>query len=296
MPQLTSLCIFGRPLAYHGLGIDMSTDEIEKLFAETLLGDYDDDAPWAAVSQLRLNGNRYIFEKSDEWCHSPNPKFRARGAGILGQLGAPRTPEQAPTTSSQPIFVEESFKTVSGMVLAETDDNALMAELFALGHLYKPEAVPILIQYSTHGNEDIRFAVACSLGHFHENRLALEYLMRLADDSDGDVRNWSLFALGSQSNFDSPELRDLFLCHLDDPHPDAREEAIAGLAKRKDPRAALPMLRLMQLGSYFSHHDNDFKTLLIAPEDEDWGTEDFVDALYLQFPELLPSRDDSASN
>jgi HEAT repeat protein len=274
----------------------MTTEEIEKLFAETLLGDYDDDAPWAAVSRLRLNGNRYIFEKADEWCRSTNPKFRARGAAILGQLRARPTPDRESSAVGEPIFVEESFKTVSGTVVSETDDNALMAELFALGHLYKPEAVPILIHHSTHHNEDVRFAVACSLGHFHENHSAIEQLIRLAEDSDGDVRNWSLFALGSQSNFDSPELRDLFARHVDDPHPDAREEAIAGLAKRQDRRAALPLLRVMQSGSYFSHHDDDFKALLRAPDDEDWGTEDYVDALYRQFPDLLPTRDNLANN
>lgn len=140
----------------------MTTEEIEKLFTATLLGEYDDESPWAAVSQLRLNGNQYIFEKAAEWCRSRSPKLRARGADILGQLRAPRTPEQEPTTSSQPILVQQSFEIVATMVPLETDDEALSSELFALGHLYKAEAVPILTHHSAHSNEDVRLAVACS--------------------------------------------------------------------------------------------------------------------------------------
>ena len=274
----------------------MTTEEIDKLFADTLLGDYDDDAPWAAVSQLRLNGNRYIFEKANEWCRSHDPKFRSRGANILCQLRARRAPEQDPTTAGEPIFVEDSFKTLARMVPAETDDDALSSELFGLGHLYKPEAVSILAHYAGHRNEDVRFAVACSLGHFCEHPLAVEHMVRLADDPDSDVRNWALFALGSQSEFDSTEMRDLFANHLDDPHPDSREEAVAGLAKRKDSRAALPLLQLMLAGSYFSHHDFDFKALVEAPDDADLGTEDFVDALYERFPNLLPPREKTTNN
>jgi hypothetical protein len=266
----------------------MTTEEIDKLFNETLLGNYDDDAPWAAVSQLRLNGNQYIFEKAAKWCRNHDPKMRARGVDILCQLRPPRTHEQDPTISSEPIFVLESFEIVAGMVPLETADEALGSELFALGHLYKPDAVPILTQYSAHSNEYIRFAVACSLGQFPEDPSAVTHLMRLAEDSDGDIRNWSLFALGSQSNFDSPELRDLFARHVDDSHPEACEEAIAGLAKRQDRRAALPLLRLMQSGSFFSHHEYDFKALVNGPDEIDWGTDDYVDSLYLHFPDLLP--------
>jgi HEAT repeat protein len=274
----------------------MTTEEIDKLFANTLLGNYDDDAPWAAVSQIQSNGNRYIFEKADEWCRSHDPKFRSRSANILCQLRDPRAPKHDQNTSSEPIFVEDSFNTLARMVLGETDDDALSSELFGLGHLYKPEAVPILVQYSGHRNEDVRFAVACSLGHFCQDPLSLEHLVRLADDPDSDVRNWALFALGSQSEFDSKEIRDLFASHLDDPDPDSREEAVAGLAKRKDSRAAQPLLQLMLAGSYFSHHDLDFKALVEASDDADWGTEDFVDALYERFQELLPPREKTANN
>jgi hypothetical protein len=273
----------------------MTSQEIDDLFAATLLGDYDDDAPWTAVTELHMNGNRIIFEKAVEWCRSPEPLRRARGAAILGQLRAPvlANPKSHRT---EPIFVDESFNILCDSIETEADELALMSELFALGHLYKEEAILILARYFTHASDEIRFAVACSLGHFPNDPLVLEPLMKLADDADQDVRNWSLFALGSQSDADSPELREIFVKHLDDPFLEAREEAIAGLAKRKDHRAVLPLFELMQSGSYFSHHDYDFRPLIEVADDADLGTEDFIDALYARFPDLLPPIEEQSSN
>jgi len=42
----------------------MAPEEINKLFAETLLGDYDDDAPWAAIRTLHRNGNLFVFDQA----------------------------------------------------------------------------------------------------------------------------------------------------------------------------------------------------------------------------------------
>jgi hypothetical protein len=273
----------------------MTSQDIDDLFAATLLGGYDDDAPLGAVEELRRNGNHAIFEKAAEWCRSPEPLKRARGANVLSQLRAPVPPNTEPHLA-EPIFVDESFNILSDSIESETDELALMSELFALGHLYKQEAIPILARYFTHNSDEVRFAVACSLGHFPNDPFVLELLMKLAEDSDQDVRNWSLFALGSQSDADSPELREIFVNHLDDPFQDAREEAIAGLAKRKDNRAVLPLFKLMQSGSYFSHHEYDFRSLIEAADDADLGTEDYIDALYARFPDLLPPIEEQSSN
>jgi HEAT repeat protein len=272
--------------------ITVSNEEAEALFAATLAESYDDDEPWKAVSELRANGNQYIFENAVSWCRSTEPLKRARGADILCQLRAPKTPEQEQTRkAADPIFVPESFEILTRMIEQETDEQALSSELFGLGHLGHVGSIPFLVPYSAHSSEDIRYAVACALGSFTENPDAIRTLSQLADDPDDDVRDWSLFALGTQSNADSPELRELFVRHLDDPHLNAREEALAGLAKRQDTRAALPLLRLMESGSYSAHHTYDFVALVGENLDlDDWGTEDFIDALYARFTDLLPPR------
>ena len=40
----------------------MTSERMHQLFDETLLGQYEDEAPWNAVSELRSNGSRETFE------------------------------------------------------------------------------------------------------------------------------------------------------------------------------------------------------------------------------------------
>jgi len=122
--------------------------------------------------------------------------------------------------------------------------------------------------------------------------------MKLVDDPDGDVRDYALFALGTLGYVDTPELRELFVKHFDDAYPDAKEEAIAALAKRRDTRAVVPLLRLMESGSYYTHHEDCFEKLVNEERsgEDTWGTEDFIDSLYERFPELLPPRQNPPSD
>jgi hypothetical protein len=275
----------------------MANPDIDELFAKTLAGNYDDDEPWAAVQTLRTHGSRAIFERASEWCNSGNPLKRARGCSILGQLRAPQTLGQEDAGSaSDPVFTAESFQIISHLLAHEADETALAAELYALGHLRQDGTVPLLTPYAADSRPDIRYAATHALGQFTSDLAAIESLVKLADDTDENVRNWSLFALGSQSEADSPALRELFVRHLDDRFEDAQQEAIAGLAKRQDQRAVLPLLRLMESGSYSSPNHYDFLNLVSKQSDSsDWGTEDFIDALYDRFPQLLPKRDQVAS-
>jgi hypothetical protein len=61
----------------------MTSAEIDGLFEETLVGDYDDELPWKAVSALRRIGTREVFDRAATWCKSGNPMERARGASVL---------------------------------------------------------------------------------------------------------------------------------------------------------------------------------------------------------------------
>ena len=225
-------------------------------------------------------------------CISPEPLRRARGASILGQLCAPQSLEQEKSKKpGDPIFVDESYEVISRMLGSESDAEALGSELFALGHHYREAAVPLILQYVARRDESIRFAATCSLGQFPQNETAVKALLRLAEDPDDDVRDYALFALGTQSNIDTPELREVLAKHLVDPFSNAKEEAIAGLAKRQDERAVLPLLRLMESGSYPVHLEDCFEKLVGEERsgEEGWGTEDFIDALYARFPDLLRS-------
>jgi hypothetical protein len=104
----------------------MTAREIDELFTETLSGDYDDDAPWEAVSALRRIGTREVFERAAEWCESDDPLVRARGADVLAQLD-----KTVDNTSNR--FPEESYSLITELVQREKEPRPLAADIYALG-------------------------------------------------------------------------------------------------------------------------------------------------------------------
>jgi HEAT repeat protein len=73
---------------------------------------------------------------------------------------------------------------------------------------------------------------------------AISALIELMEDGNGEVRNWATFELGIAyvdqgpgrlgTPRDSVEIRDALSKRLKDPLPEVREEAIWGLARRRD--------------------------------------------------------------
>jgi HEAT repeat protein len=212
----------------------MCREQMDEIFAQTLTGDYDDESPWEAIRTLRGIASREVFDCAVEWCTSDNPLKRARGADVLAQLG--RTFEH-PSNS----FPEECFSAVSALVQREKEPVPLNSASSALGHIGNPQAIPLVVEHRFHPNADVRFGVAFALGNFANDSRAADALVTLMQDADDDVRDWATFGLGVQGDRDSEEIRDALFQRLTDPHRDVREEALAGLAKRKDQRA-LPTL------------------------------------------------------
>jgi hypothetical protein len=264
-------------------------EEIDRLFRQTLAAGYDGDKPWSAIRRLQRMGLRIIFTKAATWCISGNWLKRARAADILSQLRSRKI--APPHHFTQTLYVEESFALLSQMLAKEQHVLVLMAILFAFGHLSLDAAIPLALPFMAYPNEDVRRAAAYALGAFPQISQAVEALQILADDEDKDVRDWALFAIGTQSDLDTPELRGALARHVSDPYKDAREEAIAGLAKRKDERAVLPLFHLLRSGSYYMHHESDYETLLESERPADgWTVDDMLDRLYVRFHHLLPTR------
>jgi HEAT repeat protein len=65
------------------------------------------------------------------------------------------------------------------------------------------------------------------------------------EDTDDDVRDWATFGLG-WSTADSPQIRDVFRRNLNDTFLDVRQEAIWGLALRKDPQGLRLLLEQLE--------------------------------------------------
>ena len=160
----------------------------------------------------------------------------------------------------------------------------LAAAIQSLGHIGDPRAIPLLLRYSTHPESEIRFAVACASGNFADDKALAGVLLKLMRDSDEDVRDWATFALGSLSAIDSPEIRDAFAERLDDASADVVEEALAGLARRRDPRA-LPILleRLQQPDIDDVTLESAAAMLGMRDGSRQMAPEDYISALQLRF-------------
>jgi HEAT repeat protein len=208
--------------------------EIDDLFAQTMEGAYEDDAPWQAVQSLRRTGTRQVFEKAAEWTKSSVPLMRARGLDVLAQLG---TTVEHPS-NNLPL---EVYDLVTEVLETEHELQPLSSAIAALGHLGDQRAIPLIASHQSDSRSDVRFTVACALGSFPNDALSVATMITLSEDGDDDVRDWATFELGVLGDVDSAQVREALCRRLNDSDLDAQEEAISGLAKRHDARI-LPII------------------------------------------------------
>jgi HEAT repeat protein len=217
----------------------VSLSTIDELFAATLQGDYDSDAPWEAVIELQRLGTREVLSTAVEWCDSTVLLKRARGADVLSQFGK---------TADHPSinYPDECFAALSGLVSTESEARPLCSAIYGFGHQGNAKAVHLVIGFCNHPNSEVRFATTFALGCFADLPDAAKALLQLSSDSDDDVRDWATFGLGVLGREDSPEIRDALAVRLNDTCNDAREEAMVGLAKRKDPRVISSLILALE--------------------------------------------------
>jgi len=160
------------------------------------LGEPDEDNAWDAIFTLRERGSREVFERASVFCRSFCPVERKLGAAILGQLGLPER-----------TFPEECLNLLLAMMDTEQDESVLGSILVALSHLRDRRAIERAASFREHPNSEVRFGVVYAMTG-HEDSFAVKVLIGLTRDTEADVRDWACFGLGSQIEFDSPELRD----------------------------------------------------------------------------------------
>ena len=152
----------------------------------------------------------------------------------------------APASMDAPewMFRDETYCLVTQMVEHEEDSTVLSSAISALGHLDDPKAIPLIIRYEDHSDENVRIAVAFALGCFPNDEQSVRTLLKLTSDGHAVVRDWAVFGLGVLGDADSPDIREGLLRCLEDADEDVREEAAVGLGKRHDQRL-LPRLWAM---------------------------------------------------
>ncbi len=200
----------------------------------------DDDHPrWDAIWVLRHRATRDVFDAARTLCESLNPIERVVGVDILAQLGLPtRT------------FLDETLELFFKLIDIEHDSRVLSSLGVGLGHISpEPRKVEPLLKLKNHIHPDVRFGVACGLSS-EEDPLAIEALIDMSSDDDDEVRDWATFALGTQTDLDSLDIREaLFQRAIDTKDTsNASGEGLVGLAKRQDKRAFELVLSCLQNG------------------------------------------------
>jgi HEAT repeat protein len=100
-----------------------------------------------------------------------------------------------------------------------------------------------------HADPQVRFGVAFGLSR-EEDPLAIQALIDLSSDEDDEVRDWATFALGTQTDLDSPQIREALFKRAVDPNDNSNApgEGLVGLARRRHEQAFDLILRALQSG------------------------------------------------
>jgi HEAT repeat protein len=220
----------------------LSSAPLDELIDRAFLSDPEAEEYWNAVGELQARGDRPTFEKARALALEPGEAERVLGVDILAQLGFKK---------GRP-FLEESLPLVEGLASPDQTARMIEAAITALGHLADERSAPVVLAHVTHPDPDVRHAVAMALPDVSgdsPSRAVLEALFTLMADPDPDVRNWATFGLGAQFEVDTPEVRQALIARIEDDKEGGSiaGEALRGLARRRDERALMPILRRLAI-------------------------------------------------
>lgn len=206
-----------------------SSEQLLLKYREHLAADGEsiDEAESAAhgwIATIHYRGGIAEFELGRDSARWTDPLDRGLGAQVLPQLGWERRTFHAESIA---LLIE---------LLDDSDEWVIAEAAIGLRHRHAPEAIPHALRLLGHDDWHVRFgAVFALMGR--DTPEAIKGLIRLSGDSNDEVRDYAAFSLGAQTDHDSPPLRDALARLLDDAVPGIREEAMCGLARRRDPRA-----------------------------------------------------------
>ncbi|MES2467560.1 MAG: HEAT repeat domain-containing protein [Verrucomicrobiota bacterium] len=214
--------------------------------------DSDDVYSGISLAVVHYRGGQTEFDLGCYYAASQDALDRVTGADVLAQLGW-----------GDDCFHDPSVEVLLRLV-GDMDERVIVAAAYALGHRRSERGNPVVLPLIYHTNAEVRYAVVHALTG-QEEGAALAGLIVLAGDADRDVRNWAAFGLGTISDMDTPGIREALARLLDEPDAEIRGEALIGLAKRHDPRAAPALLRELA-GPFHGNWCLEAAELLSRPE------------------------------
>jgi hypothetical protein len=144
------------------------------------------------------------------------------------------------SVNGHPENTAEVVSKLIAMLGSDQVPEVLDAVIQALGVAWTEEANLAAMAYANHASDDVRLAVACAIPGGLETRPAIEQvaavLIELSADTVAEIRDWATFGLGTQLSIDGADIRAALWARIDDPDGDTRDEALVGLARRRDYR------------------------------------------------------------
>ena len=210
------------------------TRSVAELISLASAQDPKDHDYWETVRVLQSLGTPEVFQSARQLCHSERSRDRVLGADLLGQSHV-----------SDKNFPAEKVPILLQLLATDEEVTVLSSAVSALGQIGTPQRLEPLLTLKGHADPEVRFHVAIGLSQIDDAR-AIGALMELSGDPDHSVRDWATFGLGSQTDLDTPELREALFARVADTDDDTRHEALVGLAKRKDERILEPLVRELQ--------------------------------------------------
>jgi HEAT repeat protein len=228
------------------------TRTVDELVSAALC-EVDEEAHWDAVNALQDEGSREVLQRASDLCGSPCSRERCLAADVLGQLGVPER-----------TFPDECVALLLAMIESERNPMVLQAVLVEFSHLNDRAAIDAASKFVAHADPDVRHAAVLALTG-HDERPAIQMLIALTEDPVPNVRDWATFALGTQTDADTPEIREALVRRLEDSDEVTRGEAFVGLARRKD-RRVVPAVADELRGDCVGRLAVEAAELIAAPE------------------------------
>jgi len=208
---------------------------------------------WKTILELRKFVDDEMIEKCFELINSKNQKSKIIAINILSQLGTKRTKFAKKLINKLFEFLQESENeklTISCLIAISHNNNFITKK-----------QIKFLEKFKKDKSKEIRYALVFSILKL-EDETAIKTLIKLSDDRSPKIRNWALFGLGTQIKSDNKEIRKILYKHCFDKDEQSKQEAIKGLANRKDERVyeiILNELKSENLGSLIFETIMDIK-------------------------------------
>lgn len=218
---------------------------LKSLIGMDLQGDYD-DLDWCPAAEIRSRGNPETITCMKKLFKSRNWKKRSLAMYVMGQLYYIDNHNR----KNHIRYGIEDSKEMLVAGLADPNPCVIAVALSGLSHTPVPEALPTMLTFVDHPHVWCRQKLAVALSHFiDEGPHVTNALLKLATDDFEETRDWATCDL-QYSQVDTPEVRECLWRNAHDEDSLVVDEAMHGLARRKDKRVVALIQHYMKNGNY----------------------------------------------